>query len=317
MNKFELLGLLGGGGYISGEVIAGKFGVTRAAVWKAVADLRGDGYKIESRTNNGYRLASAFDVLNAHEIKSRLAGLDFEVIYKKATGSTNDDAKKITGGHNVIVAAGELSAARGRYGRGFSAGPGGAYFTLRIGRPDNFFNLDGLTFYPLIAAAATARAVFELCGIDLCIKWPNDLLYKSPGGYRKAVGILTEASIQAESRDICYVIAGIGVNVNTGGFDGELKDTATSLKLITGQDYSRADLICAIVRNFMQFAHSSREHLLGEYKKRLLSGVRVSFAQNGREYTGVARDINSSGNLLAEVDGAVITVQSGEISLIK
>jgi len=322
MNKYDLLDFLREGEYVSGELIAENFSVTRAAVWKAIADLKKEGYEIESKTNNGYKLLKSFDILNGYEIKSRLENknLDFDVIYKKNTGSTNDDAKKITeeyaSGNNIIIAAGEQSAGRGRYGRSFSSGEGGLYFTVKICRPDNFFNIEGITFYPLIMAVSASRAVYALCGISLDIKWPNDLLYKSDTGYKKIAGILTEASIQAENRNISYIIAGIGVNVNTGGFDGGLKNIASSLKIITGEAYSRAGLLCAIVENFMELADSSREYLLEEYKKRLLTGVRISFAQNGREYTGVAHGINESGNLLAEIDGQIIAVQSGEINFV-
>ena len=44
--------------------------------------------------------------------------------------------------------------------------------------------------------------------------------------------------------------------------------------------------------------------------------MNISFAQNGAEYKGIARGINENGNLLAEVDGQIITVQSGEINFV-
>ena len=329
MNKFELLDLLGESEYTSGEVIAEKFGVTRTAVWKAVTDLKKMGYEISSKTNNGYKLQKPFDILNEHEIKSRLQSknLDFDVIYKKTTGSTNNDAKAAASennGNNAIIAADELSAARGRYGRSFSAKNGGVYFTIKICRKNNFYNLEDIAFYPLIAAAATSRAVYEICGIDLSVKWPNDLLYKNNinniningAKYKKVCGILTEASFQAENRDISYIIAGIGVNVNISEFDGDLKDVATSLKIISGRDFDRADLMCGIIGQFMTLANSSREYLLEEYKKRLITGIAISFAQNGREYKGTAAGINGSGNLLADINGQIVTVQSSEINFI-
>ena len=318
MNKFDLLELIGGGGYVSGEMIAKQFGVTRASVWKAISGLKKKGYEIESKTNNGYKLLKSFDVLNEYEIKSRLKNKhpDFDVIYKPVTGSTNDDAKKIISDANTIFAAEELSAARGRYGRSFSAKKGGAYFTIKICRPDNFFNLEDITFYPLIAAAAVSRAVYGVCGINLCVKWPNDLLYEDGAGYKKVCGILTEASIQAENRGISYIAVGIGVNVNTGGFDGELKNTALSLNIIAGKDFSRADLICASAEAFMELANSSRARLLEEYRKRLVTGIGISFAQNGREYRGTACGINENGNLLAEAGGRIVALQSSEINFI-
>jgi len=325
MNKFDLLELLGesGGGYISGETIAEKFGVTRAAVWKAVAALKQMGYAIEAKTNNGYKLSGVFDLLNEYEIKSRLnkSGLaDLGIIYKAITGSTNDDAKNSAdSGRNMLFAGGELTGARGRYGRGFSAKEGGVYLTLKICRENNFFNMDGITFFPLIAAAATCHAVYDLCGVDLCIKWPNDLLYQDGAGYKKICGVLTEASFQAENRAISYVAVGIGLNANIDTFGGGLENIATSLQIIAGEKFSRADLLCAIVENFMRLADFERGVLLGEYKKRLVTGIGISFAQNGQEYRGIARGINENGNLIAELDengGQLVTVQSSEINFV-
>ena len=322
MNKYDLLAFLREGEYISGEILAEKFGVTRAAVWKSAAELRKEGYQIISRTNNGYKLLKSFDILNEYEIKSRLKNQDFDIIYKQVTGSTNDDAKKLESANNIIIAAGEQSAGRGRYGRSFSSKPGGLYFTLKICRETkflngNFFNIEGITFYPLIMAVAASQAVHDICGVNSGIKWPNDLLYKSGAGYKKLAGILTEASLHAENRVLSYIIAGIGLNVNTQEFDGEPAHTASSLKLITGQHYNRADLLCAIISNFTRLANSSRENLLGEYKKRLLTEVSISFAQNGREYTGVAQGIDDDGNLCAVLnDGQLIIIRSGEINFI-
>ena len=325
MNKWDLLPLLAGE-YISGEEIAKKFNVTRAAVWKSVTELKKLGYDIESKTNNGYKLlppSYILDILNEYEIKRRLEkkNLDYSVIYKTSTDSTNNDAKKITGKndkYNIIIAAEKQTAGKGRYGRGFYAENNhGIYFTIKI---NSGLSIDDITFFPLIAAAAVSQAVQELCGIELLRKWPNDLLCKTNNkSFRKLCGILTEASIEAESRSVSYVIVGIGLNVNNdiSDFPDDLKDIASSLKIISGEKYDRADIMCTIAEHFTRLMNLPRADLLAEYKKRLLLDIGMSFTQNGEILKGIARNITETGNLTAELENGEITViQSGEIKFI-
>ncbi|MCL2099096.1 MAG: biotin--[acetyl-CoA-carboxylase] ligase [Oscillospiraceae bacterium] len=196
------------------------------------------------------------DILNKHEIESGLArlGPDFLVMHKKITGSTNNDAKEAKTGKNLIIAADEQSEGRGRYGKSFFSGAGGLYFSIKIYRPEKFFGPQKLDSYPLIMAEAAKCAVYDLCGVDLHVKPPNDLMYNSAAGQKKIAGILTETSIKPDSREISYLIAGIGINVNTETFPGELQSIASSLKLITGKTFDRADLLCAVTANFMKLA---------------------------------------------------------------
>jgi BirA family biotin operon repressor/biotin-[acetyl-CoA-carboxylase] ligase len=261
-----------------------------------------------------------FDILNEHAISSRLQekGLNYDVIYKKSTNSTNADAKKIVGENNLLIVAEKQTAGKGRYGRSFySETNGGLYFTLKINNID--INIGDITFFPLIAAVSVSRAVFSLCNIELSVKWPNDLLYKSSSGYKKLCGILTEASIKSENRVVSYVIVGIGLNINNDitDFPDDIKNIASSIKIITGKKFDRTDILCEIVDNFTQLLYLPREQLLDEYKKRLLLDIGISFTQDGRIFKGRAVDINKNGNLIAEFEnGEEKIIQSGEINFI-
>lgn len=338
MNKWELLSLLreqavnDANGYISGEEISKKFGVTRAAVWKYINELKKLGYEIDSKTNNGYKFINAddSDILNEYEIQSRLQdkNLNYDVIYKKSTDSTSNEAKKSTAKNNLVIVAEHQTAGKGRYGRSFSSPNNvGLYFTIKINQnninnTNNIsLNIDSLTFFPLIAATAVCHAVSSACGIELSVKWPNDLLYKSGSGYKKLCGILTEASIEAENRAVSYVIVGIGLNVNNDitDFPEEIRNIVSSLKIISGsgKKYNRADILCQIVSDFTRLLHTSKNQLLEEYKKRLLLGIGISFAQNGKMFKGKAMGITESGNLIAALEnGEETIIQSGEINFI-
>ena len=83
--------------YVSGQELCNKFGVSRTAVWKAINQLKENGYEIEAVQNKGYHLLSAPDVMDAAEIKSLLhtdwAGK--ETLYFETIDSTNTKAKEL------------------------------------------------------------------------------------------------------------------------------------------------------------------------------------------------------------------------------
>ena len=71
--KAEILALLREqDGYISGQELCDRFGVSRTAVWKAIKQLKESGYEIEAVPNKGYHLIGQTDVLTKNEIESRM-----------------------------------------------------------------------------------------------------------------------------------------------------------------------------------------------------------------------------------------------------
>ena len=76
------------GSSVSGQELARRLGVTRAAVWKAITALRQEGWPIDSATNRGYRLAGEADVLDAAAVSARLT-VPLRVEVLSTTPSTN------------------------------------------------------------------------------------------------------------------------------------------------------------------------------------------------------------------------------------
>ena len=71
--KSEILHLLrNADGYISGQQLCEAFGVSRTAVWKAINQLKEEGYVIDSVQNKGYRITEYPDIITASEIESLL-----------------------------------------------------------------------------------------------------------------------------------------------------------------------------------------------------------------------------------------------------
>ena len=97
-SKSEVLSVLESqkGSYISGEALARKLGISRAAVWKAIGELREEGYRITAVTRKGYLLENASDLLSAEAVRlflRREPGR--EIICRKLVSSTNQTAKEL------------------------------------------------------------------------------------------------------------------------------------------------------------------------------------------------------------------------------
>ena len=73
MDQTSVLSLLAGqSGWLSGEEMSRALGVTRAAVWKQISQLRQAGWPIQSSTRLGYRLAGPPPCLSAGYLNALL-----------------------------------------------------------------------------------------------------------------------------------------------------------------------------------------------------------------------------------------------------
>ena len=94
--KSEILTLLRErGDYVSGQELCERFNVSRTAVWKAVGQLKKEGYRIEAVQNRGYLLAEDRDIFGQHELESRMTTkwAGHPVKFYDTLGSTNLQAK--------------------------------------------------------------------------------------------------------------------------------------------------------------------------------------------------------------------------------
>ena len=207
--KQALLQALSGaeGRYISGEQLAQTLGVSRAAIHKAAAALTTQGYTLEAAPRRGYRLLGG-DPFCADAVGEYPA----PVYVHERLDSSNQTAKRLAlagAPHGTLVLARQQSAGRGRMGRRFESPAGkGIYLSLVLRVPVPASEALGVT---VGAAVAVARAVQKLCGIELGIKWVNDLYYQG----KKVCGILTEAGTSVESGLLEWLVVGIGLNLTT------------------------------------------------------------------------------------------------------
>ena len=217
-------------GYVSGSEISEQLGVARQAVWKAMNNLKEQGYKIDSVTNRGYRLVAYPPHLNEPAIEKYLktSVIGKKLIVLDEVGSTNDYLKKLgaDGCENGTVAvAREQTQGKGRLGRVWKAKKDDSITFSFLLRP-KIAPSEVSSITPL-AGLAVCKAIREFTGLDCRIKWPNDIII----GKKKLVGILTEMS--AEFDAVEYVITGIGINADTQDFPDDIKEKATSIYLAT------------------------------------------------------------------------------------
>jgi BirA family biotin operon repressor/biotin-[acetyl-CoA-carboxylase] ligase len=309
--------------WVSGSDLSRTLGVTRAAIWGRIQELRAVGYEIEASPHQGYRLTAAPDALHADDLMARLPevrviGRDIRVF--KETASTNDTIEKLARdgvGEGVVVFAESQSRGRGRLGRSWSSPPGkGLWFSVLL-RP----SLRPLETTRLTVAAATAirRAIRTSTGLETDIKWPNDLLIKG----RKVAGILTELS--AETDRVRYVVLGVGIDVNqtASDFTGELSKVAGSLRLAGGQRVDRAALAAEVLReldrDYFRVCNGQFQAVAEEWESGCSTlGRTVRIRIGGRQVVGRAESLDPDGALLVRTEhGHLECITGGDLTLEK
>ncbi len=307
--------------YCSGAKMSEALGLSRAAIWKAVERLRQEGYAITSVPNRGYRLEQSPDRLSPGELTGALEGctVGANLICLDSVDSTNNYAKKIAdegAPHGTVVLTELQTGGRGRQGKQFSSPAGKGLYLTALLRPDlppmDVINLTAWT------AVAVCRAVEEVAGVCPGIKWTNDLIL----GSKKLCGILTEMGLEAESGQLQYVAAGIGINVSQtkDDFGDGLADIATSLELALGRPFRRAELAAAVIRRLDQmmgdFPHKHSEYLEFYRTHCVTIGHEVRLIQRGDERIAFAETVDDEFALIVRhKDGTLETVSAGDVSV--
>jgi BirA family biotin operon repressor/biotin-[acetyl-CoA-carboxylase] ligase len=306
---------------VSGEAISDKLGLTRAAVWKHVEALRGQGYRIDAVATRGYRLMAVPDRLRALELRPLLNTHDLgQVLHcHEELGSTNDEAKTLADAgaeHGEVVVAERQTEGRGRRGRSWiSPSRRNVAFSVIV-RPRDLApaRTPELTLVVAVALCDALRAA----GVEAGIKWPNDLLV----GGRKVAGILTELSAEADL--VHWVILGVGVNVNTRpeDFPPELRDQATSLLIERGQPSPRGLFLAACLSSmedwYDRHAEEGFEPIRQAWKARSVTlGRQVVVQIDGAEVVGLAEDLDHDGALLVRTAAGLQRIHSGDVTLLR
>ncbi|WP_030217019.1 biotin--[acetyl-CoA-carboxylase] ligase [Streptomyces bikiniensis] len=162
------------------------------------------------------------------------------------TGSTNTDLAARAGDlpEGAVLVAEEQTSGRGRLDRTWTAPARSGIFVSVLLKPDVPAHRWG--WLPLLTGVAAATGLAKAAGVDMSLKWPNDLLVSVAGEERKAGGIL------AERAGTDGVVVGLGLNVTLR--EDELPvPGAGSLLLAGAVSTDRDTLLRSVLRSLAQW----------------------------------------------------------------
>ena len=326
----KIIQLLNNNQFHSGEKLGQQLSISRAAVWKIIHKLRNYGIDIISDKNKGYQLNEPLILLETNLINVYLT-TDFSqkvnLILLETIDSTNTYLrKKILSHYQLstlyqyhICLSEHQSQGRGRHNARKWHSPFGRniYFSCLTFFQKDVSELAGLSLVVSLAVIKTLNH-FKLPQ-PLWVKWPNDILCEA----KKLAGILID--IKAEAHDGCYVIIGIGININLSIkhiLEQEISQPWTSLSAITGKNIDRntvtALLIHQLIISLDQFRLEGLSAFLEDWKKTdFLFNKNIRLKNHHKIINGKSRGINTLGHLLVESsDGSLQAYSSGDTSVI-
>ncbi len=307
--------------FLSGEEICRDLGITRAAVWKQIRQLRELGYAIEAVPSKGYRLLETPDTLISSEVAADLgtAVVGREVVYLEQTDSTNMQARQLAEGgaaEGLVVIADRQSSGRGRMGRFWVSPPGvNLYLSVVLRPPIEPRHATQMTF---LTATAVAEAIEASGDFAPQLKWPNDVLLNG----KKVAGLLNE--LNAETEQIHFMILGIGVNLNMTPeqFPSDLRAPATSLLNEGGGKVSRLaftrTLLQRIDHHYRIYLDEGFAPIMAAWERRShMIGRQVEVDYQHSRLTGTVTGLDEAGALLLRLpNGAEERVLAGDVKLL-
>jgi BirA family biotin operon repressor/biotin-[acetyl-CoA-carboxylase] ligase len=252
------------------------------------------------------------EAIDAGALRTGLAPRWARVDVVEDVGSTNavlmDDAEAPD--RSVLIAEYQ-SAGRGRLERTWTSPPrAGLTFSVLL-RPETPIATWG--WLPLLAGVALCEALTERTGVDVALKWPNDLLHAPTE--RKLAGILAQTSGPA-------VVIGTGLNVSTTAEELET-DNATSLVMSGATNPDRTALLIATLNRLDAWIAKWSDVGGDAEAAGLAAAYRAACATLGREVAvtttrgqalrGLAEAIDADGRLVLDIDGQLERVGAGDV----
>lgn len=299
---------------LNGEKLARELSISRVAVSKHIAKLRGLGYEIEGRPGVGYRMLGGPDLPLPAEVNPLLTTRFWaDLTGGGVTGSTNDDARALAragAAEGTVVLASRQTGGRGRLGREWDSPEGGVYLSAIL-RPA--VAPPGIASLALVVALGVARGLRSL-GFSPTLKWPNDVLL----GGRKLAGVLLEAMGEADR--LAWVVVGIGINVHrpeSGGLEGAawLDEIQPGIRM----PQVAAAVLDGIASAYAEWLAGGFGALRAEYEEACaMLGRVVTVRDLGGEVraSGIACGVDDDGRLLVRAEGgSTVAVVAGDVTL--
>lgn len=302
------------GEFFSGEALANQLSVSRNAVWKAVSQLRAEGYPIDALPRRGYALSPESTLPSPQGIRQHLTVPGLTVEVREEVTSTNYVLRELAqegAAEGHVLVAQRQSAGRGRRDHSFFSPPDSGLYLSFLLRP-RISARDALLL-TTCAAAATALAVEDCAGVSAGIKWVNDVFCRE----KKVCGILTEGEVDLETGGLRYAVVGIGVNLYPppGGFPPELTQ-AGAVWETPPAGAVRSRLAAGILNRFFAwYPRLGERPFYEDYRRRcFVLGREVEVLERNQTRTAAVLDLNPDFSLrVREADGRVTELSSGEV----
>lgn len=226
------------------------------------------------------------------------------------TSSTNADvAERFRGGESegLVLVAEQQTQGRGRLGREWVTSPGSSLLVSFLLVPEGL-PAERWPWLPLLAGVATADAVRRVTGVEVDLKWPNDVL----AGDKKLAGILVE---RVQRGNTAAAVVGIGINVSQAQEELPVPE-ATSLVLVTGERVDRSELLLALTEELGSRYDDlvAGADLREPYLARCVTpGRQVRVAVPGGEVTGEAVDVDADGRLVVRTAAGEERLAVGDV----
>jgi BirA family biotin operon repressor/biotin-[acetyl-CoA-carboxylase] ligase len=302
---------------VSGTKIADEISSNRSEVWRLIQQLRGLGVDVAGHPATGYQLRSVPDLLLPEILRPLLRGTIFDEhlhhFYKIGSTNTAAMAAAAEGApEGSVFLAEEQLAGRGRGANLWQSPRSTGIYCSVVVRPA--LPPSEVLVLSLAAGLAVRAAIEQVDSRVIAdLKWPNDVLI----GGKKICGILTE--MNAEATRVRYIVVGVGINVNQASFPKEL--LATSLRLATGSEWSRVDVVAALLksldREYRQLLEDpdSRESILRRFAENSswAQGKDVRIEENGSAFEGTTEGLDPRGFLQVRTAKGMQTVLSGTV----
>jgi len=301
---------------VSGTKIAQEVSSSRSEVWRLIQQLRSLGVDVAGHPATGYQLRSVPDLLLPEILRPLLRGTifaDLHHFYKIGSTNTSAMAAAAEGApEGSVFLAEEQTAGRGRGANSWQSPRSTGIYCSVILRPKlPPSDVLVLSLTAGLAVQAAIQHVDSRANADL--KWPNDVLIDG----KKVCGILAE--MNAEATRVRYIVVGVGINVNQASFPKDLP--ATSLRLVTGSEWSRVELVAALLksldREYSQLVSGpeARKSILARFAENSswVVGKNVRIEENGSAFEGTTQGLDDRGFLRVRTASGLQTVLSGTV----
>ncbi|MDH4571198.1 biotin--[acetyl-CoA-carboxylase] ligase [Salinicola acroporae] len=322
MSIGDLIRLLSDGNYHSGQQLGERLGVSRTAVWKQLKKLEAMDLPLEAVKGRGYRLVNPLESLDGACIVSRLSAATRRhlkrLFVEDVLDSTNTflrDRFRHGAGHGEVCLAESQTAGRGRRGKVWSTS-WGASLILSVGWrfESGVAALEGLS---LAVGVVLANVASDL-GVDVALKWPNDVLLAVDGEWQKLAGILLEVTGDVEGP--CEVVIGIGLNVSASDTVREAAGQPVGALADVVHTPSRNHLAAALIESLLMMLPEFERQGFGAWRadwnrRHAYAGRSIQIHQGATSYTAEAVEVDHSGNLIVKSEAGLQALTGGEISI--